>query len=75
MRITRYETLIDFSFFLHTGDIVEWSKYESYWKYMLDYNSQYLMSYPLMAISGNHETSYRNGSNELFKHFNYNIPT
>ncbi len=64
------------AFAVHTGDIVEWSKYEAYWENMLDkYNSDYFMSIPFMAISGNHETSYRNGSNETFKHFNLNLPT
>ena len=27
-----------------------------------------------MAISGNHETTYKNGNNETYKHFNYKIP-
>lgn len=62
------------SFMIHSGDIVEYSKYEAYWDKMLDFNSSYLMSTPLMAVSGNHETTYRNGSDEIFKHFNYNIP-
>ncbi len=62
-------------FMLHTGDFVEYSKYEGYWKNMLDFNVQYLMKLPVMAISGNHETSYRAGVNETFKHFNVKIPT
>ncbi|MBQ5910831.1 MAG: metallophosphoesterase family protein [Clostridia bacterium] len=62
------------SFMLHTGDIVEWSKYETYWKNMLDYNASALMTLPFMPISGNHETTYRSGDNEIFKHFNINIP-
>ena len=61
-------------FILHTGDVVEYSKYESYWTNMLDYNAKYLGKIPIMALSGNHETTYRNGSNETFKHFNYLIP-
>lgn len=57
-------------FIVHTGDVVEWSKYEDQWKNMLDTNFQYLSKIPVMAISGNHETTYQNGSNETFKHFN-----
>ena len=62
-------------FIVHTGDVVEWGKYEGYWKAMLDDNFSYLSKIPMMAISGNHETTYRNGTNETFKHFNYKIPT
>ncbi len=65
----------EFSFLLHTGDIVEWSKYESYWEKMLHFNSKYLMTTPFMPISGNHETLYKNGSNEVFKHFNLKFPS
>ena len=62
-------------FIVHTGDVVEWAKYEGYWKAMLNDNFAYLSKIPMMAISGNHETTYRNGTNETFKHFNYNLPT
>ncbi len=58
------------SFLLHTGDIVEYSKYESYWRNQLDYNGKYIRALPIMPISGNHETTYRAGSNEIYKHFN-----
>ena len=61
-------------FIIHTGDVVEYSKYESFWKEMLDGNFDYLSKIPVMAISGNHETTYRNGNNETYKHFNYKIP-
>lgn len=61
-------------FMIHTGDIVEYSQYETYWKDMLNTNKKYLMQMPVMAISGNHETTYRAGSNEIFKHFNNKIP-
>ncbi len=61
-------------FMLHTGDFVEYSKYEGYWKNMLDFNAQYLMKLPIMSLSGNHETTYRSGTNETFKHFNHKIP-
>lgn len=62
------------SFLLHTGDIVEYSKYETYWKNMLDFNGKFIRELPFMPISGNHETTYRSGSNEIFKHFNLKIP-
>ena len=61
-------------FLLHTGDVVEYSKYEHEWKAMLEGNFEYLSKIPMMAISGNHETTYRNGANETFKHFNNKIP-
>lgn len=61
-------------FIVHTGDVVEYSLYESYWYNMLDKNFTTLCRMPVMAISGNHETLYRSGSNETFKHFNYKIP-
>ncbi len=61
-------------FLLHTGDVVEYSKYESYWKNMLHENFAYLSKIPVMAISGNHETTYKNGAYETYKHFDYKIP-
>ena len=64
----------DFDFVLHTGDIVEWSKYESYWRNMINFNSKYFGSIPTMPISGNHEATYRNGEYEIYKHFNVEIP-
>ena len=62
-------------FILHTGDVVEWSKYESQWTNMLDANAKYLSTIPMMALAGNHDTTYQAGSNETFKHFNNKIPT
>lgn len=66
-------------FIVHTGDVVEWSGYESYWRYMFDGNFNYLSAIPTMAVSGNHDTTYksgdnRNGSHETNKHFDYSIP-
>lgn len=66
-------------FIVHTGDVVEWSGYESYWRYMFDGNFNYLSAIPTMAVSGNHDTTYksgdnRNGSHETYKHFDYSIP-
>ena len=60
-------------FLLHTGDVVESSKYEPEWTAMLDGNFEYLSRLPFMAISGNHETTYKSGYNETYKHFNNNI--
>ncbi len=61
-------------FMVHTGDVVEYSRYQNYWNNMLDANIKYLSKIPVMAISGNHETTYKNGSNETYNHFNYKIP-
>lgn len=61
-------------FVVHTGDLVEWSKYESEWEDMLHDNFEYFSKIPVMAISGNHETTYQNGKQETYKHFNHNIP-
>ena len=61
-------------FMIHTGDVVETSKYEYEWKEMLDGNYKDVTRIPIMAISGNHETTYKAGSNETFKHFNHMIP-
>ena len=63
----------DADFVIHTGDVVQYSKYEHLWEDMLD--SEHLASIPVMAISGNHETTYTKcGSSETFKHFHHNIP-
>lgn len=64
------------SFVLHTGDVVENSCYESWWKAMLDTNAQYLSKIPVMAIAGNHDATYKsaNGSSETYKHFHYKLP-
>ena len=61
-------------FIVHSGDVVENSKYEVQWTSMLNDNFSYLSTIPMMAISGNHETTYKNGSNETFKHFNNKLP-
>ena len=62
-------------FIIHTGDVVEYSKYESFWTEMLDTNFDYLSKTPVMAISGNHETTYqgRAGESETYKHFYYKM--
>ena len=61
-------------FVLHTGDVVQYANYEHEWDAMLDGNYQYVMGMPMMAISGNHETSYNYATFETEKHFNNNIP-
>ena len=62
-------------FLVHTGDFVENSKYEEQWTAMLNGNFDYISKIPVMAISGNHETTYLNGSNETYKHFHHMKPT
>ena len=61
-------------FVVHTGDVVEWSKYEDFWQNMLDENFDCLSVIPVQSISGNHETTYKNGINETYKHFSYAMP-
>ena len=62
-------------FIIHTGDVVQYSKYEYLWEQMLDGNSEYISRIPIMAISGNHETNFTNcGTQETYKHFNNKIP-
>lgn len=63
------------NFIIYTGDVVETSKYEKEWKEMLDTNYKSIGRIPIMAISGNHETTYKSGLKETFKHFNHMIPT
>ncbi|MBR2646362.1 MAG: metallophosphoesterase family protein [Clostridia bacterium] len=62
-------------FILHTGDVVEYSKYEYEWTDMLHANFEYLSKTPIMAIAGNHDTTYKSGVNEMWKHFSNKIPT
>ena len=62
-------------FVLHGGDVVQYAQYEHEWRAMLDDNYESVMSIPIMAITGNHETSYNNATYEIEKHFNNNIPT
>ncbi len=66
-------------FVLHTGDVVEYGKFENYWAAMLNENYNYLSAIPVMAISGNHETTYSTHGGETtynatINHFNYSIP-
>lgn len=66
-------------FVLHTGDVVEYGKFEDYWAAMLNENSSHLKKMPVMAISGNHETTYSTHGGETtynatINHFNYSIP-
>lgn len=61
-------------FILHTGDVVENSKHESEWTTMLDGNFSYISKLPMMAISGNHETTYLHGEYETYKHFHNAMP-
>lgn len=61
-------------FIVHTGDVVEDPRYESFWTHMLDDNFSYLSKIPIMTISGNHETTYLKCYNETFKHFHNKLP-
>jgi predicted MPP superfamily phosphohydrolase len=68
------DILIKNDFIVHTGDFVEWSKYEYEWRAMLHDNFGKVNKLPIMAVSGNHDTTYQNGKHETYKHFNYSIP-
>jgi predicted MPP superfamily phosphohydrolase len=61
-------------FVIHGGDVVQYANKEYEWTQMLDGNYEYVMGMPIMAIAGNHETSYNNATFEIFKHFNNKIP-
>ncbi len=65
----------DVDFFLHTGDICEDTKHEANWQSMLHENQNCLGSIPIMVTAGNHDTTYKNGDDELMKHFHNAIPT
>ncbi len=55
-------------FYLHSGDIVETSKYEENWAGMLNDNYEFLSQKPMMVANGNHDTA-----TEIQKHFNNNL--
>lgn len=62
-------------FIVHTGDVVQTAQYEQNWTAMLNDNFKYLSKIPIMALAGNHETTYNStNNNETFKHFNNKIP-
>ena len=65
-------TYKEMGFLIHTGDVVQYTKYESQWTEMLDTAYHYLSSVPVMAIARNHEaTCGKNaGKYEIEKHFN-----
>lgn len=60
---------------LHCGDIVE-SVGSGDWSKMLDPSAEYLRRIPMMAVSGNHETSYAGsmGIKMQYNHFNTDMP-
>lgn len=61
-------------FVLHTGDIVHASKYEGYWRDMIETNYKYFAAIPVMPISGNHESTYLSDKHQIYKHFNLKLP-
>lgn len=64
----------DASFALHGGDLVENAGVIKEWYLMLGNNADYLRSMPLMAVSGNHETTYQRNYKQTYNHFNVKIP-
>lgn len=62
------------SFVVHTGDFVQYAKYENEWKDMLHSNFDLLSKIPVMAVAGNHDVwSGYGGTHETYKHFNYKL--
>ncbi len=64
----------DVDFYIHSGDICNDTSNEQNLTNMLNTNSMYLAKTPLMAVSGNHDTTYLAGENVVFNHFYNNIP-
>jgi 3',5'-cyclic AMP phosphodiesterase CpdA len=62
-------------FVVHTGDVVHNAQYEYEWSEMLDEIYEKVMGMPIMAITGNHETTFAGCNYEPDKHFNNNVPT
>ncbi len=65
----------DVDFYLHSGDICDETSLENNWTTMLNLNRDYFATKPLMAVAGNHDTTYKADPNSLYKHFNVNLPT
>ena len=65
----------DVDFAVHCGDVVESVDTRS-WREMLETSSDYLRNIPIMAVSGNHETSYAgyDGYKMQYNHFNTHMP-
>ncbi len=64
-------------FMLHTGDIVQRSKYEFQWTDMIGDNFEYFSKMPIMALTGNHGSGghYSAGAEySLDRHFTYKLP-
>lgn len=61
--------------YLHCGDIVE-SVGSGDWTEMIDTSAEYFRRYPMMVVSGNHETSYAGsgGIKMQYNHFNTHMP-
>ena len=46
---------LNVNFLLHTGDVVEYGRYEAEWAEMLHKNAKYLSKLPMMVAGGNHD--------------------
>lgn len=47
----------DFDFIMHGGDVVQQGGYLHHWRMMIDGTREYLMNYPIMLVTGNHEST------------------
>lgn len=65
----------DAELFLHCGDVVE-SIGSGDWSAMIDTSAEFFRQYPMMAVSGNHETSYAGsmGIKMQYNHFFTDMP-
>ena len=61
-------------FIVHTGDMVDSAEYERFWTAMIHGNFGYYSAIPMMAVSGNHETTYYGQANATWNHFHHKIP-
>lgn len=64
-------------FLIHTGDVVQRSKYETQWDDMIGDNFDYLSKIPMMMTTGNHGATSHYAANidyALDRHFAYKLP-
>ncbi len=69
-----FDAMITPDFIIHSGDICEDTRVEDNWTGMLDSNKDTFATVPTMTASGNHETTYKGGTDTQNKHFYNNKP-
>ena len=64
------------SFLIQGGDFVQNSNRMYQWQMHIDGNSEFLMKYPTMMVTGNHESTHDTaGQYEIFKHTTVDLPS